>query len=95
MTRMDDQPWTVLVYEVSGLREQQRILADFHTAAMSGVVALGTSSGTRTYVVVECRSEGDQWLVDAVVHQIDPHARRTSEHPQPSGLGAVVAPVEG
>lgn len=95
MTRTDERSWTVLVYAVSGVREQQRILADFHTAAMSGVVALGTTNGSSVYVVVECRGAGDQWLVDAVVHQIDPHARRTGEHPQPSGLGAVVAPAEG
>lgn len=95
MTRPVDQSWTVVVYEVSGLREQQRILSDFHTAAMNGVVALGTHSGSRTYLVVECRSPADQWLVDAVVQQIDPHARRTSEHPQPAGLGAVVAPADG
>lgn len=95
MSRMDERSWTVVVYEVSGVREQQRILADFHTAAMSGVVALGTSNGSSVYVVVECRGAGDQWLVDAVVHQIDPHARRASEHPEPTGLAAVVAPAEG
>lgn len=95
MPRTDDPAWTVAVYELSGAHEQQRILADFHTAAMTGVVALGTQSGTRTYLVVECRGPGDQWLVDAVVRQIDPYARRTSQHPQASGLGAVVAPADG
>lgn len=95
MSRMDEHSWTVVVYEVSGVREQQRILADFHTAAMSGVVALGTHNGSSVYVVVECRGAGDQWLVDAVVHQIDPDARCTSEHPQPAGLASVVAPAEG
>ncbi|GAA0204893.1 hypothetical protein GCM10008944_23370 [Cytobacillus oceanisediminis] len=95
MSRMDERSWTVVVYEVSGVREQQRILADFHTAAMSGVVALGTHNGSSVYVVVECRGAGDQWLVDAVVHQIDPGARCTSEHPQPAGLASVVAPADG
>lgn len=92
MSRSADHAWTVVVYEVSGVPEQQAVLADFHTAAMSGVVALGTQCDVAAYVVVECRTEEDLWLVDAVVHQLDPAARRRSEHPQrPTGDPAVPA----
>ena len=55
-------PRTV-VYEVPHEREQQQILLDFRTAALGGIVALGTQTGDRVLVVIECRTEGDQWLV--------------------------------
>jgi hypothetical protein len=94
MSRPLDDAWTVVVYEVSGRPAQQSVLADFHTAAMSGVVALGTQCATASYVVVECRSDEDVWLVDAVVHQIDPDARRRREHPYRSTFGPAV-PADG
>lgn len=95
MRRNDETPWSVVVFEVSDVRLQQRILADFRTAAMGGVVALGTQSGAAAHVVVECRTEGDRWLVEQVVAQIDPGARCVQEHGRPTGLGAVVAPADG
>lgn len=94
MTRPLDDAWTVVVYEVSGLPEQQSILADFHTAAMTGVVALGTQGTDGCHVVVECRTDEDAWLVDAVVHQMDPAARRRSEHPHRAPLGTAI-PADG
>ncbi|ALX05451.1 hypothetical protein [Aeromicrobium erythreum] len=94
MSRSTEDAWTVVVYEVSGVPEQQDILADFHTAAMSGVVALGTQGDLGTYVVVECRTDDDAWLVEAVVHQIDPHAHRRSEHPHRPVVGPAV-PADG
>lgn len=78
MPRSEVTPWTIVVYDVADACEQQRILADFRTAAMSGVVALGTQTEGRVSVVLECRTEGDRWLVQQVVEQLAPTARLVS-----------------
>ena len=91
MARSDDG-WTVLVFRVSDLDAQQRVLADFHTAAMEGVLALGTLNGRDVLVVVECRTVEHELLVEEVVLTLDPDAERSHVYGRGEGLGSVVQP---
>lgn len=95
MPRSETIPWTVVVYDVTDVREQQRILTDLHAAGLGGVVALGTQDGDQASVVLECRTEGDRWLVDQVVQQISPTARLvTAPRRPPAELRPALAPGE-
>ena len=71
------------VYRVSDVGAQQAVLDDFHTAAMTGVVALGTNGPEGPRVVVRCETVGDEVLVDHVVRQLDPGAERVEGEPGP------------
>lgn len=95
MPRSESTPWTVLVYDVADACEQQRILLDFHTAALGGVVALGTQADDRVSVVLECRTEGDRWLVQQVVEQLSPSARLVEAPAPATDERPAVVPGEG
>ncbi|MGJ9413512.1 hypothetical protein ACHAAC_12470 [Aeromicrobium sp. CF4.19] len=62
----------VAIYRLTDERSQQAVLDDFRTAAMVGVLALGTHGPDGPRVVVRCRTAGDEILVDHVVRQLDP-----------------------
>jgi hypothetical protein len=70
-------PWSVEIYEVADHDHQQRILEIFLEIARPHVVALGTQSGRRSYVVVEVGSGADKLFVRRTISAIDPGASRT------------------
>lgn len=69
--------WSVEIYEVSDHDHQQRILEAFLEIARPHVLALGTQSGRRSYVIVEVSSSPDKIFAGCTISAIDPHATRT------------------
>ncbi len=79
--------WSVEIYEVSDHDHQQRILEAFLEIARPHVVALGTQSGHRWYVIVEVSSGSDKIFARCTISAIDDHATRT--------YSSRVSPVSG
>ena len=69
--------WSVEIYEVSDHDHQQRILEAFLEIARPQVVALGTQSGRRSYVIVEVASGADKIFTRCTISAIDSQATRT------------------
>ena len=78
--------WAVEIYEVSDHDHQQRILEAFLEIARPHVIALGTQSGRRSYVIVEISSGADKIFTRCTISAIDTHATRTysSKVPRPA-----------
>ncbi|MCW2839763.1 MAG: hypothetical protein JWR55_1246 [Aeromicrobium sp.] len=68
------QPWSVLVYRVTDLDVQQRILMAFREIDRPGVVALGTYADDGPHLVVESPSRSGESYSRRVIHRIDPRA---------------------
>jgi len=69
--------WSVEIYEVADHDHQQRILEIFLEIGHPHVVALGTQSGRRWYMVVEVASGADKLFVRRTISALDPRATRT------------------
>jgi len=69
--------WSVEIYEVVDHDHQQRILEVFLEIGQPHVVALGTQSGRRSYVIVEVSSEAERTFARKTITAIDTHATRT------------------
>jgi hypothetical protein len=67
-------PWAVVVYQVSSLDRQQRILRVFHRLDRPDVVALGTQTDDASFVVVECPDATAEMHARRVVLMVDPYA---------------------
>ena len=79
--------WSVEIYEVSDHDHQQRILEVFLEIGQPHVVALGTQSGRRSYVIVEVSSSAERTFARRTITAIDAHATRT--------YSSRVSPVSG
>ncbi len=69
--------WSVEIYEVTDHDHQQRILEAFLEIGRPHVLALGTQSGRRSYVIVEVASGSDKIFTRCTISAIDAHATRT------------------
>lgn len=79
--------WSVEIYEIVDHDHQQRILEVFLEIGQPNVVALGTQSGHRSYVVVEVSSGAESAFARRTITAIDSHATRT--------YSSKVSPVTG
>ena len=79
-TSKPDTPRQVLVFRVSGHRQQQHVLIALSEVDVPGVTALGTSDGAGWSVVLGCATFASQVLARRVVMAIDPQATCSSRH---------------
>ena len=84
---VQDRRWSVEIYEVVDHDHQQRILEVFLEIGQPHVVALGTQSGRRSYVIVEVSSSAERTFARRTITAIDAHATRT--------YSSRVSPVSG
>ena len=75
-----DTPRQVLVFRVSGYRQQQHILIALSEVSVPGVTALGTSDRVGWKVVLSCSTFGLEIRARQVVLAIDPRATCHSRH---------------
>lgn len=72
------EPWSILIYRVSSLERQQRILQAFHDFDRPGVLALGTGAAGDPHVVVETPSLTAENFSKRVIQKLDPAASSAS-----------------
>lgn len=87
--------WSVSVFRVSALTDQERILRAFQRVNRPGVKAMGAHSDLGYFVVLDCESLVDELHARRVVRAIDRHAARSKvrqEHDAGSGV-EVALPV--
>jgi len=81
--------WSVSVFRVSTLIDQERILRAFQRVNRPGVKALGAHSDLGYFVVLDCERLVDELHARRVVRAIDRHATRSKvgqEHDAGSGV---------
>jgi hypothetical protein len=69
--------WSVSVFRVSKLTDQERILRAFQRVDRPGVKALGAHSDLGYFVVLDCERLVDELHALRVVRAIDRHATRS------------------
>jgi len=69
--------WSVSVFRVSTLTDQERILRAFLRVDRPGVKALGAHSDLGYFVVLDCERLVDELHARRVVRAIDRHATRS------------------
>jgi hypothetical protein len=78
------EPWSILVYGVTSLDAQQRILMALRDIARPGVVALGTYCDDGPHVVVESPTRSGEASSRRIVFALDRDARCLSDVVQPT-----------
>ena len=73
----DTGSWSITVFQVSGVGDQQRILRAMRHVDRSGVVALSAEAGDRHYVILDSERSVDELHAQRVVLVFDRHAVRT------------------
>lgn len=81
-TSMATHRWHLLIYQVTSLAAQQRILRRISEMSSEGVIALGSSQEAETFVVAECSDLLAVYTVEQLVADLDPGAVLTyrSQH---------------
>ena len=69
--------WSVSVFRVSKLTDQERVLRAFQRVDRPGVKALGAHSDLGYFVVLDCERLVDELHARRVVRAIDRHATRS------------------
>jgi hypothetical protein len=68
--------WSLLIYRVSGVAHQQKILHAFHRIAWPGITVVGTQAGTDLVVIVDCESATLERHARRIVHRLDSRSKR-------------------
>ena len=69
--------WSVSVFHVSALSDQERILRAFERVDRPGVTAVGAHNDQGYFVVLDCERLVDELHARRVVKAFDPHATRS------------------
>ena len=78
---MSIPPWYVEIVLASSLEKQQDLLKLLHD--VSGVTALGSSSGSDHFVIFECPDKRLKIAVEKLLAEVDPASVLTQTHHQP------------
>lgn len=87
LSRAGASPFSLEVFRVSDDATQQVVLLALRRFRRRGARALGTRWQSETFVVVDCRTEGDSASVRRVVLGLDPNATITFSSGQRDQMG--------
>jgi hypothetical protein len=68
--------WSLLIFRVSGVAHQRKILHAFHRIAWPGITVVGAQAGTDQVVIVDCESATLERHARRIVHRLDARATR-------------------